>query len=229
MIEARNLVRRYGYRTILRDLNFTAAPGEFVALLGPNGAGKTTLLRVFAGLLRPTGGVVTVAGCLLPHQAMDLRSRLGVVSHQPLLYGDLTAAENLRFYGQLYGVAHLAARIEALLALTGLEAVRNDLVRTFSRGMVQRLAVARAILHRPGLLLLDEPFEGLAPAVILELFRVFDRLRQHISIVIVEHNLDLVLALADRVFALERGAVFQQGPAAPLLTDLDYRKKILWL
>jgi branched-chain amino acid transport system ATP-binding protein len=98
-----------------------------------------------------------------------------------------------------------------------------------SGGEQQMVAVARAMSGNVKLLLLDEPFEGLAPAVILELFKVFDQLRQHISIVIVEHNLDLVLALADRVFALERGAVFHEGPAAPLLNDLDYRKKILWL
>jgi ABC-type branched-subunit amino acid transport system ATPase component len=98
-----------------------------------------------------------------------------------------------------------------------------------SGGEQQMVAVARAMSGNVKLLLLDEPFEGLAPAVTLELFKVFDRMRQHISIVIVEHNLDLVLALADRVFALERGAVFHQGPSAPLLTDLDYRKKILWL
>ena len=230
MIEARNLVRRYGYRTILRDLNFTAAPGEFVALLGPNGAGKTTLLRVFAGLLRPTSGVVTVAGCLLPHQTMDLRSRLGVVSHQPLLYGDLTAAENLRFYGQLYGVAHLSARIEALLALTGLEAVRNDLVRTFSRGMQQRLAIGRAMLPDPQVLLLDEPHTGLDQDACVMLDQALSQVAgQGRTLLMASHDLARSAALASRVDILVRGQIIASTATAALPPDglLTYYRQSL--
>ncbi len=230
MIEARNLVRRYGYRTVLRDLNFTAAPGEFVALLGPNGAGKTTLLRVFAGLLRPTSGIVTVAGCLLPLQAMDLRTRLGVVSHQPLLYGDLTAAENLRFYGQLYGVAHLSARIEALLALTGLETVRNDLVRTFSRGMQQRLAIGRAMLPDPQVLLLDEPHTGLDQDACVMLDQTLSQVAgQGRTLLMASHDLARSAALASRVDILVKGQIIASTATAALPPDglLTYYRQSL--
>jgi len=230
MIEARNLVRRYGYRTVLRDLTFTAAPGEFVALLGPNGAGKTTLLRVFAGLLRPTSGIVTVAGCLLPLQAMDLRTRLGVVSHQPLLYGDLTAAENLRFYGQLYGVAHLSARIEALLALTGLETVRNDLVRTFSRGMQQRLAIGRAMLPDPQVLLLDEPHTGLDQDACVMLDQTLSQVAgQGRTLLMASHDLARSAALASRVDILVRGQIIASTATAALPPDglLTYYRQSL--
>ena len=230
MIEARNLVRRYGYRTVLRDLNFTAAPGEFVALLGPNGAGKTTLLRVFAGLLRPTSGIVTVAGCLLPLQAMDLRTRLGVVSHQPLLYGDLTAAENLRFYGQLYGVAHLSARIEALLALTGLETVRNDLVRTFSRGMQQRLAIGRAMLPDPQVLLLDEPHTGLDQDACVMLDQTLSQVAgQGRTLLMASHDLARSAALASRVDILVKGQIIASAATAALPPDglLTYYRQSL--
>ncbi len=230
MIEARNLVRRYGYRTVLRDLTFTAAPGEFVALLGPNGAGKTTLLRVFAGLLRPTSGIVTVAGCLLPLQAMDLRTRLGVVSHQPLLYGDLTAAENLRFYGQLYGVAHLSARIEALLALTGLETVRNDLVRTFSRGMQQRLAIGRAMLPDPQVLLLDEPHTGLDQDACVMLDQTLSQVAgQGRTLLMASHDLARSAALASRVDILVKGQIIASTATAALPPDglLTYYRQSL--
>lgn len=230
MIEARNLVRRYGYRTVLRDLNFTAAPGEFVALLGPNGAGKTTLLRVFAGLLRPTSGIVTVAGCLLPLQAMELRTRLGVVSHQPLLYGDLTAAENLRFYGQLYGVAHLSARIEALLALTGLETVRNDLVRTFSRGMQQRLAIGRAMLPDPQVLLLDEPHTGLDQDACVMLDQTLSQVAgQGRTLLMASHDLARSAALASRVDILVKGQIIASTATAALPPDglLTYYRQSL--
>ena len=230
MIEARNLVRRYGYRTVLRDLNFTAAPGEFVALLGPNGAGKTTLLRVFAGLLRPTSGIVTVAGCLLPRQAMELRARLGVVSHQPLLYSDLTAAENLRFYGQLYGVAHLPARIEALLVLTGLEAVRNDLVRTFSRGMQQRLAIGRAMLPDPQVLLLDEPHTGLDQDACVMLDQTLSQVAgQGRTLLMASHDLARSAALASRVDILVKGQIIASTATAALPPDglLTYYRQSL--
>ena len=230
MIEARNLVRRYGYRTVLRDLTFTAAPGEFVALLGPNGAGKTTLLRVFAGLLRPTSGIVTVAGCLLPLQAMELRTRLGVVSHQPLLYGDLTAAENLRFYGQLYGVAHLSARIEALLALTGLETVRNDLVRTFSRGMQQRLAIGRAMLPDPQVLLLDEPHTGLDQDACVMLDQTLSQVAgQGRTLLMASHDLARSAALASRVDILVKGQIIASTATAALPPDglLTYYRQSL--
>src|SRR5512143_1012663 len=153
MIEVRKLVKRFGMKTVLRGLDLDVQPGEFVALLGPNGAGKTTFLRILASLSHPSLGQVSVAGHLLPHQAAAVRSRLGVVSHVPLLYGDLTAEENLRFYGKLYAISALDERIRAVLEQVGLFNRRRDLVRTYSRGMQPRLAVGRAVLHDPDVIL----------------------------------------------------------------------------
>src|SRR5512135_260152 len=161
MIEVRNLVKRFGGKTVLRGLEFDVQPGEFVALLGPNGAGKTTFLRILASLSQPTLGQVRVAGYSLPNQSAAVRARLGVVTHQPLLYGDLTAEENLQFYGRMYGLIDLKPRLDEVLEKVGLAARRHDLVRTFSRGMQQRLAIGRAILHDPEVMLFDEPHTGL--------------------------------------------------------------------
>ena len=155
MIQVHQLVKRFGPKVVLRKLNFTVAEGEFVALLGPNGAGKTTFLRILASLSRPTFGTVRIAGYELPHESAAVRRRLGVVSHMPLLYGDLTAEENLRFYGRMYAVEHLNERIDQMLEMVGLYSRRRDLVRTFSRGMQQRLAIGRAVLHDPDVLLLE--------------------------------------------------------------------------
>ncbi|MGH2525079.1 MAG: heme ABC exporter ATP-binding protein CcmA, partial [Anaerolineales bacterium] len=163
MIITRALVKKFGFQTVLRGLDLEIAEGEFVAVLGPNGAGKTTLLRILAGLSRPTFGEVSVGGYRLPQQAGAVRRRLGVVSHQPLLYADLSAEENLRFYARLYGLRDSSARIARVLTLVGLSVRRRDLVRTFSRGMQQRLAIARAILHDPEVMLFDEPHTGLDP------------------------------------------------------------------
>ena len=161
MIEVRKLVKTFGYKPVLRGIDFHVEQGEFVALVGPNGAGKTTFLRILASLSRSNMGEVRVAGYRLPAQASAVRRRLGVLSHQPLLYGDLTAEENLRFYGRMYGLRDINKRVEDILLLVGLRARRRDLVRGFSRGMQQRLAIGRAILHEPEILLFDEPHTGL--------------------------------------------------------------------
>jgi len=161
VITVKKLVKRFGLKSVLRGLDFEVQPGEFVALLGPNGAGKTTFLRVLASLSRPSLGHVEVAGFRLPDEAAAVRARLGVVSHLPLLYGDLTAEENLRFYGRMYNIANMEARITEVLEMVGLENRRRDLVRTYSRGMQQRLAIGRAVLHDPDVVLFDEPYTGL--------------------------------------------------------------------
>src|SRR5690606_11192553 len=139
MIEVTKLIKRFGLKTILRGLDFQVQPGEFVALLGPNGAGKTTFLRILAALSKPSFGNVKVAGYSLPNESAQVRAKLGVVSHMPLLYPDLTAEENLQFYASMYGIINYQPRIQEVLQLIGLENRRKDLVRTFSRGMSQRL------------------------------------------------------------------------------------------
>jgi len=225
----------YGKSHILHDATLDVREGEIVALLGRNGAGKSTLLKTLAGLVPLSSGEINYAGrdiSRLP--APDIaRAGIGYVPQGRGLFAGMTVRENL-------ALGHLARQTDGSNGVVWNEEQifhhfprlreRMEVAADYlSGGEQQMAAVARAMSGNVKLLLLDEPFEGLAPAVVLELFKVFDQLRQHMSIVIVEHNLDLVLALADRVFALERGAVFHQGPAGPLLTDLDYRKKILWL
>ena len=168
MIEVRKLVKRFGLKYVLRGLDFEVQQGEFVALLGPNGAGKTTFLRILSSLSRPSMGEVRLAGYRLPNQAAAVRSQLGVLSHQPLLYGDLSAEENLRFFGRMYAVEDLEARISEVLELVGLKKRRRDLVRTFSRGMQQRLAIGRSVIHDPQILLLDEPYTRPGPRCVID-------------------------------------------------------------
>jgi heme exporter protein A len=208
MIEVRKLVKRFGLKTVLRGLDFRVEPGEFVALLGPNGAGKTTFLRILASLSRPALGEVWIAGFRLPAQASAVRRRLGVVSHQPLLYGDLTAEENLRFYGRMYSVPDLDQRVSEVLEMVGLSARRRDLVRTFSRGMQQRLAIGRAVLHDPDVMLFDEPHTGLdqeASAMLDNVLReVAARGR---TVVMTSHDLARAGDLASRFDVLSHGKI----------------------
>ncbi len=208
MISVCKLVKRFGLKTVLRGLDFEARPGEFVALLGPNGAGKTTFLRILASLSRPSLGDVTVAGYRLPGQAALVRARLGVLSHQPLLYGDLTAEENLRFYARLYGCKGDEARLGEILELAGLASRRRDLVRTFSRGMQQRLAIGRAVLHDPDVLLFDEPYTGLDQEACAMLDGVLQQVAlQGRTIVMTSHDLARAEGLATRFDILTRGAI----------------------
>jgi heme exporter protein A len=160
-IELQGLTRRYGDREALADVSLTLATGATLVVFGPNGAGKTTLLRVLATLLRPHAGTARVLGHALPAEGWAVRGRVGLLGHASLLYRDLTARENLRFHARLHGVG--PERVEALLDAVGLAARADDPVHTYSRGMVQRAAVARAVLHDPELLLLDEPTANLDP------------------------------------------------------------------
>ncbi len=208
MIEVRKLVKRFGLKTVLRGLDFRVEAGEFVALLGPNGAGKTTFLRILASLSRPSLGEVAIAGYRLPSQAAAVRQRLGVVSHLPLLYGDLTADENLRFYGRMYTVPRLDQRIVEVLDLVGLSARRRDLVRTYSRGMQQRLAIGRAMLHDPEVVLFDEPYTGLDQ----EASNMLDGVLRQVAglghtVVMTSHDLARTADLASRFDVLSRGVV----------------------
>jgi ABC-type branched-subunit amino acid transport system ATPase component len=225
----------YGKSHILNDATLDVREGEIVALLGRNGAGKSTLLKSLAGLVPPASGTIefdgrAIAGLPAPDIA---RLGIGYVPQGRGMFAGMTVAENL-------SLGRLARKTDGSSGVVWSEAKTfeyfprlkermNVAADYLSGGEQQMAAVARALSGNVRLLLLDEPFEGLAPTVVQELFKVFDELRRHTSIVIVEHNLDLVLALADRVFALERGAVFHEGAAEPLLTDLDYRKRILWL
>ncbi len=179
-----------------------------MALLGPNGAGKTTFLRILASLSRPAAGRVKVAGFNLPSQAAAVRRQIGVVSHLPLLYGDLTAEENLRFYARMYSIPNPDGRIKDVLKVVGLSARRRDQVRTYSRGMQQRLAIGRAVLHDPEIMLFDEPFTGLdqdACAMLEDVLReVAARGR---TVVMTSHDLSRAADLASRFDVISRGVI----------------------
>jgi heme exporter protein A len=208
MITVKKLVKRFGIKTILRGVDFEVQPGEFVALLGPNGAGKTTFLRILASLTRPSLGEVRVAGYLLPNEAAQVRARLGVVSHLPLLYGDLSADENLRFYARMYNITNQDIRITEVLEMVGLESRRRDLVRTFSRGMQQRLAIGRAVLHDPEVILFDEPYTGLdqdASSMLDEVLKTVAA--QGRTVVMTSHDLARAEELATRFDILSRGVI----------------------
>ncbi len=155
------LSKRFGFTMALDGIDLTLDQGELLSVFGPNGAGKTTFLRMLSTLMRPTSGSGTLLGYDLEKEGEALRKTIGVLSHHPLLFDNLTAYENLRFYGQMFDVRNLNARIDGLLLDVGLVEHRNQLVHTFSRGMQQRLAIARALIHDPHLLLLDEPHTGL--------------------------------------------------------------------
>jgi heme exporter protein A len=217
-IEVRNLTKSFGSHTALWDVSLSVAKGEFLTLVGPNGAGKTTLLRILATLSRPTSGAVWVDGWDLADGSTEVRRRLGFLSHQPLLYGDLTAEENLRFFGRMYGVLDLPVRMSEVLEQVGLLARRRDPVRTFSRGMQQRLAIARAILHRPTVMLLDEPYTGLDQQAVAMLDEVMQAVgTASLTVLMTTHDLDRGLAKSNRIAILSKGRIVYQAHH----TDLD--------
>ncbi|HUG35026.1 MAG TPA: heme ABC exporter ATP-binding protein CcmA [Anaerolineales bacterium] len=208
MITVKKLVKRFGLKAVLRGVDFDVQPGEFVALLGPNGAGKTTFLRILASLSRPSLGEVSIAGYKLPGEAAQVRARLGVVSHLPLLYGDLTAEENLRFYARMYGILDYETRITEVLDMVGLAPRRRDLVRTYSRGMQQRLAIGRAVLHDPDVMLFDEPYTGLdqdASSMLDDVLKTVAA--QGRTVVMTSHDLARAEELATRFDILSRGVI----------------------
>jgi ABC-type multidrug transport system ATPase subunit len=213
-ISVQGLRRTYGDTVALRRVSLELERGQTLTVLGPNGAGKTTLLRILAGLLRPTSGQVAVLGCSLPGEAWRIRSRIGYLGHQPLLYRELTLRENLRFHGRLFGLGDEGSeRIEQLLHSVGLSRRADDRVRELSAGMVQRLAACRAILHSPELLLMDEPLAHVDPEAASALGPLIgpsaDRTR-----VVVTHDVAAGLAEADQVLALARdGSVLTTGAA----------------
>jgi heme exporter protein A len=199
-LEAVGVEKWFGGHPAVRGIDLRLEPGQFLTVFGPNGAGKTTLLRLLSGALRPTRGEVRIGGEPMDRDDPDWRARIGVLSHQTFLYGQLTAAENLRLYGRLYEIPELPARMEEGLRRVGLWDRRDDRVRTFSRGMQQRLALARTLLHAPTIVLLDEPYTGLDPHAAAMLRDVLEHLRDGTrAVMMVTHNLSQGLDLADRV------------------------------
>jgi heme exporter protein A len=206
LLAARGLSRSFGRRRVLHDIDLTLYPGEALAVAGPNGAGKSTLLRLLAGLMRPSAGEVRVMGRPVRGSDGDARRAIGLLSHQTLLYDDLTLLENLTFAARLYGIAQPRATARAALEQAGLAPRADELPRRLSRGLLQRAAIARALLHRPRLLLLDEPFTALDAASA-------DRLRGDLraalggglGLVLVTHHLAEVWGVATRIAVLVEG------------------------
>lgn len=213
VLEARGLVRTFGPVTAVDDVSLTLAPGEFLTVFGPNGAGKTTLLRMLGGGLGPTRGEVWIGNDLLDPRTRGWRRRLGVLSHQGFLYGHLTCAENLRFFGRLYGLTDLDRRIPDRLAAVDLLPRADDPARSLSRGMRQRLALARTLLHDPEVVLLDEPYTGLDAHAADVLRGVLSALRDgRRTVVLVTHNLTQGLELSDRVVVQVAGRIVLDEP-----------------
>jgi heme exporter protein A len=196
------VARRYGEREALSGVSLSLARGRSLVVFGPNGSGKTTLLRLLAGLLRPHAGSMQVLGSELPQQAWAVRGRIGLLAHEPLLYRDLSAHENLAFHARLHGVP--LARAEELLAVLGLQDRCREPLRTLSRGMVQRVAVARTVLHDPELLLLDEPRANLDPAA-SEMVEPLLAATATRTRVLTSHDPATGLAEADLVLGLRAG------------------------
>lgn len=215
LIDIQNLVKAYDLLPVLRQLSLQIQRGEFVALLGPNGSGKSTLLRMLCGLSKPTAGVIRIGGWELPRESAAVRAQIGLVSHKSLLYDNLSAYENLRFFAKLYNLPddQIEARIHKLMIQVGLSKRTHDLVRTYSRGMLQRLSIARALLHNPDILLLDEPYTGLdqdASTVLDELLKASHA--EGRTILMTTHDLTRAATLPTRIVILSRGVIGYDQP-----------------
>jgi len=217
IIEVSNLHKRFGRKTILRGIDLSVLQGEVVALLGPNGAGKSTLINTICGLTKPDRGDVRLGGVTLKHAGHELRRYIGLVTHTPLLYDNLSSEENLHFFAKMYDLEKPEARIESVLRAVDLWPRRRDIVRTFSRGMTQRLAIARAVLHNPLVLLLDEPDTGLDQESSQLLQQLLKQLgSSNRAILLTTHNLDRALEWADTVCLLANGSIAYRESTAAL-------------
>lgn len=207
-IEVRGLTKSFGDRLALNGVELKVKRGEALSVFGPNGAGKTTLIKVLATLLKPTTGIVRVAGLDLQKSSMEIRRKIGVISHQTFLYDELTALENLKFYGKMYDVPNLEERIHEVITKVGLASRLHQQVRTLSRGMQQRLTIARAVLHNPPIMLLDEPETGLdenAHAMLNEMLSAFDGGQR--TVIMTTHSLERGFEMGDRVAILVEGKI----------------------
>lgn len=224
MIAIEKLIKAFGMKPVLRGIDLQVPAGQSVALFGPNGAGKTTLIRIIVGLSKHTSGSVKLGGQEVQQAGHGLRRHIGFVGHNPLVYDSLTAEENLVFFGRLYETPDLPRRIDEVLQRVGLYHRRKDLVRTYSRGMIQRLAIARAIVHDPPILLLDEPDTGLDQqaadmlrGLLLEI-GASDR-----TVLLTTHNLERGIEWADRALILNGGKIRYDSPTSDL-TGADFRQ-----
>jgi heme exporter protein A len=208
LIQFSKVNKKYGHIHAMRDVSVSFNKGEFISIFGPNGAGKSTFLKLLCTMTSPSSGDIMYEGTPLKKLKDDFRSRFGVISHQPFLYSELTAMENLRFYAKLYGVEKIDDRIKELLDKVELYKRRNDKVRGYSRGMLQRLSITRALLHNPDIVVLDEPYTGLdthASDILTKiLMELFDEQR---TILMVTHNIKQGYDASSRLAIIRRGQI----------------------
>lgn len=204
-VSVAGLTKQFGTRKAVDSVSFSVPEGAFLSVFGPNGAGKTTLLRMLATLARPTKGSIEVCGVDACENPELVRERIGLISHNAMLYPDLTAEENLLFYAKLYGVEQPRERVLALLDAVGLKHRRLDAVGTFSRGMTQRVAIARALVNDPAVVLLDEPYSGLDPHAIEVFDQLIGTVREGRTFVMVSHDLEKGLSLCTHALVMARG------------------------
>ena len=206
-VVAKHLSKAFGIRKAVDDVSFELPEGAFLSIFGPNGAGKTTLLRILSTLTRPSDGQVLIYGIALKEDPDKARERIGLISHAPMLYPDLTAEENLLLYAELYGVNDPKARVSQLLDAVGLSHRRLDQVRTFSRGMTQRVSIARALVHDPRIVFLDEPYSGLDPHAVEIFDQLIESVRGDRTFIMVSHDLEKGFGLCTHALVMARGRV----------------------
>lgn len=219
-IETKKLTKVFGDRKALDKVSIEVPEGAFLSIFGPNGAGKTTLVRTLATLSRATSGTALVAGFDAKEEPDKVREHIGLISHNPMLYPDLTAMENLMFTAQLYGVVNAEDRVRELLRAVELDHRRFDVVRTFSRGMTQRLSIARALMNDPDVVFLDEPYAGLDPHAVEIFDGLIEQLRDGRTFVMVSHDLQKGFDVCTHALVLARGRVVSYAPKE----DIDFEQ-----
>ncbi|HUV81973.1 MAG TPA: ABC transporter ATP-binding protein [archaeon] len=227
IISIKHLSKTFGNNAVLRDIDLDLETGEFLTIFGPNGAGKTTLIKIISTLISPTAGTVLIEGHDVKESPLEVRQLIGIISHETYLYQDLTARENLKFFGKMYGMPKdkLESRIHELTDQVGLKYRLDDRVGTFSRGMKQRLSIARAILHDPKILFLDEPYTGLDQHAAA----TFDRILSELDVsdktqVMVSHDIERGLNLADRIIILYEGKIVYQAARSEIKDIEQFRE-----
>jgi heme exporter protein A len=230
-IHVEGLSKSFGTLEALIGIDLSVGEGEFLTIFGPNGAGKTTLLRILSSLTKPTAGRILVAGHDMRKEPQEIRKSVGFISHEPFLYESLSASENIRFFASMYGISNAEEKAAEVIRKVGLENRRHDLVRTFSSGMKQRLAVARAIVHDPKILLLDEPYSGLdqhGTRIFNEMLKLLKAQKR--TILMTTHNISEGFELSDRVAILSNGTFVFEGLTNELedakFTDIYFEKVV---
>lgn len=219
-IETENLKRSFGHIDALNGINLKVPYGDFLTIFGPNGAGKTTLIKILSNLIYPSSGKALIHGDDLSKSGDAIRSKIGLISHNTFSYNNLTPYENLKFYGKLYGLSNLETRIEELLNEVDLSQRSRDPVRTFSRGMQQRLAIARAMLNNPSIIFMDEPYTGLDQHATKNLSGILKKLHTaKNTIIMTTHNLKQGLEVSDQVAIMVFGKIVFQKPAHEIISD----------